>query len=213
MTRLVLPETDRLLSRQTGWVRAHWEALADHLLDSLVPYSSPGASLVELPGRPSRSGTASDALEGFARSFMLAAFRIAGVQGKGCEQLIERYAGGVANGANPDHPEAWLRLTPRSQQMVEAAAIAVALHETREWIWDRLDTRAQEHVAEWLGGFKGATTHDNYIGWAMHLYPGLWTRIAAATPGTAYEDRLKLYRERLSLFLEDAVHLVGNDGA
>ena len=161
MTRLILPDTDRELSRQTGWVRAHWEALADHLLDSLVPYFSPGASLVELPGRPSRSGTASDALEGFARSFMLAAFRIAGVQGKGCEDLIERYARGVANGANPDHPEAWLRLTPRSQQMVEAAAIAVSLHETREWIWDRLDTRAQEHVAEWLGGFNGSTTHDN----------------------------------------------------
>ena len=38
MTRLVLPDTDRVLSRQTGWSRAHWEALADHLLDSLVPY-------------------------------------------------------------------------------------------------------------------------------------------------------------------------------
>jgi hypothetical protein len=196
---------------------------------------------------------------------MLAAFRIAGVRGEGCEALIERYARGVANGANPDHPEAWLRLTPRSQQMVEAAAIAVALHESREWIWERLDTRAQEHVAEWLGGFIGSTTHDNnwrlfqvvseqflasvgapyskedieggldriedwyvgdgwysdgdgqnfdnYIGWAMHLYPGLWTRMAAATPGAQYDDRLKVYRERLRLFLEDAVHLIGNDGA
>jgi len=265
MSRLVLPDTDRVLSRQTGWGRAHWEALADHLLDSLVPYFSPGNARVVLPGRPSRSGTASDELEGFARSFMLAAFRIAGVRGEGCEQLIERYARGVANGANPDHPEAWLRLTPRSQQMVEAAAIAVALHESREWIWDRLDTRAQEHVAEWLGGFIGSTTHDNnwrlfqvvseqflasvgapysqedidggldriedwyvgdgwysdgdgqnfdnYIGWAMHLYPGLWTRMAAATPGAQYDDRLKVYRERLNLFLEDAIHLVGNDGA
>jgi hypothetical protein len=33
MTRLALPDTDRVLSRQTGWSRAHWEALADHLLD------------------------------------------------------------------------------------------------------------------------------------------------------------------------------------
>lgn len=265
MTRLVLPDTDRVLSRQTGWSRAHWEALADHLLTSLVPYFSPGAARVALPGRPSRSGRDSDELEGFARSFMLAAFRIAGVRGEGCEALIERYARGVANGANSDHPEAWLRLTPRSQQMVEAAAIAVALHESREWIWERLDTRAQEHVAEWLGGFIGSTTHDNnwrlfqvvseqflasvgapyskedieggldriedwyvgdgwysdgdgqnfdnYIGWAMHLYPGLWTRMAAATPGAQYDDRLKVYRERLRLFLEDAVHLIGNDGA
>ncbi|QNE17423.1 DUF2264 domain-containing protein [Kribbella qitaiheensis] len=265
MSRLVLPATDRVLSRQTGWVRAHWEALADHLLDSLIPYTSPGAARLVIPGRPSRSGTDSDELEGFARSFMLAAFRIAGVRGEGCEKLIERYARGVANGANPDHPEAWLRLTPRSQQMVEAAAIAVALHESREWIWDRLDTRAQEHVAEWLGGFIGSSTHDNnwrlfqvvseqflasvgapyskedieggldriedwyigdgwysdgdgqkfdnYIGWAMHLYPGLWARMAAASPGTEYDDRLKVYRDRLRLFLEDAVHLVGNDGA
>ncbi|GAA1716803.1 DUF2264 domain-containing protein [Kribbella yunnanensis] len=265
MNRLILPDTDRVLSRQTGWTRGHWEALADHLLDSLVPYFSPGSALVAPPGRGSRSGTASDQLEGFARSFMLAAFRIAGVRGKGCEALIERYARGVANGANPEHPESWLRLTPRSQQMVEAAAIAVALHESREWIWERLDDRAQQHVAEWLGGFIGSTTHDNnwrlfqvvseqflasvgapysqedidggldriedwyvgdgwysdgdgqafdnYIGWAMHLYPGLWARMAAATPGAAYEDRLKVYKERLSLFLEDAVHLVGNDGA
>jgi hypothetical protein len=265
MSRLVLPPTDRVLSRQTGWVRAHWEALADHLLDSLVPYFSPGAARVVLPGRPSRSGTASDELEGFARSFMLAAFRIAGVGGKDCEQLIERYARGVANGADPDHPESWLRLTEKSQQMVEAAAIAVSLHESRDWIWDRLDSRAQEHVAEWLGGFIGSSTHDNnwrlfqvvseqflasvgapyskddidggldriedwyvgdgwysdgdgqnydnYIGWAMHLYPALWARMAAATPGAEYEDRLKVYRERLALFLEDAVHLVGNDGA
>jgi hypothetical protein len=64
MTRLALPDTDRVLSRQTGWSRAHWEALADHLLDSLAPYFS----------RPSRSGTDSDELEGFARSFMVAAF-------------------------------------------------------------------------------------------------------------------------------------------
>lgn len=74
MTRLALPDTDRVLSRQTGWSRAHWEALADHLLDSLAPYFSPGAARVVLPGRPSRSGTDSDELEGFARSFMVAAF-------------------------------------------------------------------------------------------------------------------------------------------
>ena len=50
MTSLILPDTNRELSRQTGWVRAHWEALADHLLDSLVPYFSPR----RLPGRAAR---------------------------------------------------------------------------------------------------------------------------------------------------------------
>jgi hypothetical protein len=41
----------------------------------------------------------------------------------------------------------------------------------------------------------------------------LWARMAAATPGASYDDRLQVYRERLRLFLEDAVHLVGTDGA
>ena len=260
-----LPPDDRDASAYTGWTRAHWETLADHLLDSLVPYFSPGASLVELPGRTSRSGAHSDALEGFARSFMLAAFRIAGARGNGCDALIERYARGLVNGADPDHPEAWPRLAPLSQPLVEAAAIAVGLHESRPWIWDRLDASGQDKIAGWLGGFVGTETWQNnwrlfqvvseqflasvgapysqadidagldriedwhlgegwytdgdgqnfdyYAGWAMHLYPGLWARMAAATPGAAYADRLAVYRERLRLFLADAVHLIGGDGA
>lgn len=260
-----LPGNDRDLSPYTGWTRRHWEALADHLLDSLVPYFSPGAALVELSGRTSRSGAHSDALEGFARSFMLAAFRIAGAGGNDCDALIERYARGLVNGADPDHPEAWPRLEPLSQPLVEAAAIAVGLHETREWIWDRLDPAGQDKIAGWLGGFVGSRTWENnwrlfqvvseqflasvgapysraeidagldriedwylgdgwytdgdgqnfdyYAGWAMHLYPGLWARMAAATPGAVYADRLAVYRERLRLFLADAVHLIGADGA
>lgn len=265
MSRLILPGPDRVLSTWTGWSRAHWEALADHLLDSLIPYFSPGGARVDLPGRASKSGVVSDGLEGFARSFMLAAFRIAGVGGVGCEDLIERYSRGLVAGADRDSDEAWPRLTPLAQPLVEAAAIAVALHESREWIWNRLSTTEQEKVADWLGGFVGSRTHDNnwrlfqvvseqflasvgaphsqqeieagldriedwyvgngwysdgsgqnfdnYIGWAMHLYPGLWARMAAATPGAAYDDRLQVYRDRLRLFLEDAVHLVGSDGA
>jgi hypothetical protein len=43
----------------------------------------------------------------------------------------------------------------------------------------------------------------------MHLYPGLWTRMA----GPSADGRLAVYRERLHRFLEDAVHLTGTDGA
>ncbi|TWD82902.1 hypothetical protein FB561_4048 [Kribbella amoyensis] len=262
---LRLPAPDRLLSARTGYTRETWLAVADHLLDSMMPWFSAGAAQVRLPGRGSWSGATCDGLEGFARSFLLAAFRIAADEGRGCEPLIERYARGLVAGADPDHPEAWPRLTPCSQQMVEAAAIAVALHESRAWLWDQLDPAEQQKVVDWLSGFVGSRTWDNnwrlfqvvgeqflasvgapyskddieggleriedwyvgdgwytdgdgqnydyYIGWAMHLYPALWTRMAAATPGTEYEDRLKVYRERLHRFLEDAVHLVGSDGA
>ncbi|MGW1847000.1 DUF2264 domain-containing protein [Streptomyces sp. NPDC001966] len=258
---LHLPPPDRILSSRTGWTRAHWEATADRMLDALVPYATPGFAQYRLPGRGSWSGVVSDGLEGFARSFLLAACRIAGAGGAVEPALIERYAAGLAAGTDPRSGEAWPRLTDCSQQMVEAASVAVALHETRPWIWDRLDAGVQERVVDWFSGFVGGRTWDNnwrlfqvvseqflasvgapysrsdiesnldriedwyvgdgwytdgdgrnfdyYIGWAMHLYPLLWSRMAGADDG----GRTAIYRQRLSRFLEDYQHFFGSDGA
>ncbi|MCS0637749.1 DUF2264 domain-containing protein [Streptomyces sp. LP05-1] len=160
---LPLPPEDRTRSPLTGWTRDHWEALADRLLDAVVPYATPGFAQYRLPGRTSWAGEVSDGLEGYARSFLLAAFRIAGAGRAGGPvdpRLVERYTEGLISGTDPDGPEAWPALTDRSQQMVEAASVAVALHETRPWIWDRLDTRARERVVDWLSGFVGRHTWD-----------------------------------------------------
>jgi len=46
--------------------------------------------------------------------------------------------------------EAWPRITHDNQAMVEAASIALALFETRDWIWNRLDQATQEQVADYL---------------------------------------------------------------
>ncbi|WP_055589620.1 DUF2264 domain-containing protein [Peterkaempfera griseoplana] len=258
---LQLPPTDRLLSPRTGWTRAHWEALADVLLAGVAPHGSPGFAQYRLPGRTSWSGVVCDGLEGYARTFLLAAFRIAGAGGQVDPRLIERYAAGLAAGTDPASGEAWPKLTDCSQQMVEAASIAIGLHETRPWIWDRLDPGAKERVVDWLSGFVGHRTWDNnwrlfqvvseqflasvgapysqadidggldrledwyvgdgwytdgdgrnfdyYNGWALHLYPLLWARIAGEESG----DRAKVYQERLNAFLGSYVHFFGGDGA
>ena len=158
---LDLPTTDRVLSPRTGWTRAHWEALADRLLDALVPYATPGGAQYRLPGRGSLAGVATDGLEGYARSFLLAAFRIAGADGDADPRLVERYARGLDAGTDRDSTEAWPRLTDHSPQMTYAASIAVALHETRPWIWDLLDDSVRERVVDWLWGFVGRRTHDD----------------------------------------------------
>ncbi|RJL32791.1 DUF2264 domain-containing protein [Bailinhaonella thermotolerans] len=158
---LALPPTDRVLSPRTGWTRAHWEAVADRLLDALVPHASPGFARVLPPGRGSWSGLVLDGLEGFARGFLLAAFRIAGAGGEVRPELLERYARGLASGTDPASGEAWPEITDCSQQMVEAAAIALALHETRPWIWDRLSPGVRERVVDWLAGFVGKRTWEN----------------------------------------------------
>ncbi|MFH8982994.1 DUF2264 domain-containing protein [Streptomyces varsoviensis] len=276
--RQFLPPADHALSPRTGWTRAHWEAMADHLLDALEPYATPGRAQYRLPGRTSSSGELSDGLEGFARSFLLAAFRVAGSgaePGSGSEpgggraghgdtpveRFAERYAAGLAAGTDPASGEAWPAITDRSQQMVEAASIAVALSESRPWIWDRLDGGVRERIVDWLGGFAGRSTHDNnwrlfkvvatqflasvgapharadiedgldrvedwyrgdgwysdgdgrnfdyYIGWAMHFYPLLWSRMAGGDDG----GRTAVYQARLRQFLTTYPHFFGGDGA
>jgi hypothetical protein len=168
-----LPAEDRARSPHTGWTRAHWEAMADHLLEALVPYATPGFAQYRLPGRNSWSGAHSDGLEGFARSFLLASFRIAGAGAAAragtadpaerdrIEVLAERYARGLTAGTDLGCDEAWPRITERSQPMVEAASVAIGLHETRPWIWDRLDGKVQQRIVDWFSGFVGKNPVDN----------------------------------------------------
>jgi hypothetical protein len=258
-----LPPEDRAASPRTGWTRAHWEAVADRVLDALVPFATPDFALVRPPGRASRSGELSDGLEGYARSFLTAAFRIAGDGGTGprAGELVERYARGLAAGTDPAGPHAWPALADRGQPLVEAASIALALHETRRWLWDRLPPSTQDQVLGWLGGMTGRVTPDNnwvlfqvvteqflasvggphdpaeiergldriegwyrgggwytdgdgqnfdyYVGWTLHLYPLLWTRMAGAADG----GRGAAYRARLAEFLGGYAHFFGADGA
>lgn len=59
----------------------------------------PGRALLDLPGRPSRSGVRSDGLEGYARTFLTAAFRVAGAKGEDPHNWLERYADGLTHAA------------------------------------------------------------------------------------------------------------------
>lgn len=105
-----LPPEDRELSPYAGYTRAHWEAVADGLLRAAWQWATPRGALLDLPGRPSASGVRSDGLEGYARTFLAAAFRVAGAGGKDPHGWLERYAEGLAAGtATPgrDDAESW----------------------------------------------------------------------------------------------------------
>ncbi|WP_433796866.1 DUF2264 domain-containing protein [Actinoplanes sp. CA-252034] len=145
---LHLPPEDRDLSPSTGWTRAHWEAVAGHLLTAVEPYATDGHARYRLPGAPSRNGVTSDGLEGFARTFLLAAF--AGTH-------LDRYATGLIAGVRGG----WPPLTDMAQPIVEAAGIAIALHETRSEIFDRLAPADRERVVDWLAGMVGKRTPDS----------------------------------------------------
>ncbi|MFC6081948.1 DUF2264 domain-containing protein [Sphaerisporangium aureirubrum] len=151
-----MPPDDRDLSPCTGWTRDHWAALADRLLTSARKYASPSHARISFPGPPGGYGADVDGLEGFARTFLAAGFRVAGEGGHDPLGLMEWYAEGIAAGTDPRSPERWVRLEEHGQAKVEAASIALVLHLTRPWLWDRLDAPVRERVVDYLAGAIGA---------------------------------------------------------
>ena len=262
MSRILLPTDDRTLSPYTGWTREHWLAVADAILDGAARHAGPAQSLIRYPGRPGGYGAEIDALEGFSRTFMLAAFRIAG-DPAGTTALAERYARGFTAGVDPQHPERWLRPDEVDQAKVEAAALALGLHLTRDTVWARLSDTTREQTIDYLGSFVGGSyppnnwawfrliveqflesvggpfsptdqaqdfalldsfdrkggwvadgagrAFDHYSGWALPFYPIIWADMVAGDPRHA--ARIARYRARLDDYLDDALHLIGADGA
>lgn len=158
-----------------GWPgdRPAWIALADRLLTAARTYASPGHARITPPGAEGGYGRDVDGLEGFARTFLLAGFRIAGEGGAGLDELADWYATGLATGTDPASPERWVRLTEHGQAKVEAASIAVILDLTRPWIWDRLSSSIQERVVEYLSPVVGDRTYPR-INW-------VWFRLVVQT--------------------------------
>ncbi|GAA1356660.1 DUF2264 domain-containing protein [Streptomyces beijiangensis] len=140
-------------STYTGLTRAHWEKAADHLLLAVRPYASPRHGRIDLPGsRPSWSGPRSDGLEGYARTWLLAALRTAGAGGDDPHGFLGRYAEGLAAGTSgaAEGPDAWPRMADTRQAVVESASVALGLRLTRPWLWDTLDDTVKQRAAEWL---------------------------------------------------------------
>ena len=149
-TGQVAPGTDSDAATAATWSRDDWLALADRMLAAARPFASPGHALVTFPGPEGGYGRAVDGLEGFARTFLLAGFRIAGERGVGLDELVDWYAAGIAAGTDPSSPDRWVRLDEHAQAKVEAASIALVLDLTRPWIWDRLPSAVQERVVDYL---------------------------------------------------------------
>ncbi|SEJ37802.1 hypothetical protein SAMN04487917_105239 [Arthrobacter sp. yr096] len=146
---MLLPALDYQLSPHTGLTREHWAAYADYLLRSAHRFGTEDHANIHLPGANSRYGPRSDSLEAFARTFLLASFRIAGDPAN-TAWIAEWYAAGLDAGTNPANPDRWPTPGELGQAKVEAASLAVGLALTRDVLWDRLPERVQEQLIAWF---------------------------------------------------------------
>ncbi len=48
---------------------------------------------------------------------------------------------------------------------MECASVAIALHETRPWIWDRLDDPVRQRIVAWMTELLGSAVPDNNWVW------------------------------------------------
>ncbi|MGD7706297.1 DUF2264 domain-containing protein [Microlunatus sp. Y2014] len=161
---LAWPTEDRELSPYTGWTRDHLATFADAVLLGVRPYASTDHARIRLPGRPSAHGPDTDDLEAFARSFELAAMRLAGSDDDPYG-FADWYAAGLRAGTDPHSPTAWPRSDVDAQSRVEACSIALGLHLSRRWLWDRLPDHDQQLIVDWLSTVVGLRFPTNNWVW------------------------------------------------
>lgn len=140
--------------------RADWFALADAIVDGAVRHMSPDSAHVVLPGNPSKHGTRSDGMEGFARTLLLHGFRAAGDPESVPASHTERYLEGLASGLLGDESP-WLPVKNYGHALTESATIALALTVAREALWEPLDAGAQDRIAGWLAAAAAAKPYEN----------------------------------------------------
>lgn len=159
-----MPPDDPLSAPYTGYTRAHWVAAADRILDAARQRSTNGGAMVDFAAIPGTAdagaGSPMDRLEGFARTFLLAALRIAGDPAgtEGTAPLIAHYAEAVRHAIAQ---RIWPALTDHSQATVEAASIAIALHLTRDTVWAALGDATRDGVHAWFAQARGTWCADN----------------------------------------------------
>lgn len=243
---------------------------ADSLITAAQQVATSDHATIVMPGLVGGRGARVDGLEGFARTFLLASFRIAGSPSNDPKalELSDWYAEGIAAGVDPRNPNRWIRQTEASQAHVESASIALGLDMCREQIWERFSPEVKRRVVEYLAEAIGDDSFprnnwlwfrvvietflrsvggpwsvrdiqldlqrydsfaredgwytdgagrkfDHYAGWAMHLYPTIWSRMTGADeliqeldPGLPGRSR-----SAFDLYLKDALSLVGADGS
>ena len=141
--------------------KSDFTALMHRFLDPLLPlYSEGGARLhlgdtgVTYPGRTIE-------MEAFSRPlWALAPFWTGGGR---ADDFLRIYRKGLASGTDPESPEYWGDPNDYDQLFVEMAALACAILETPESVWEPLTDDEKANLAKWLDNINHyECSHSNW---------------------------------------------------
>lgn len=151
-------------------------ALMFRLLDPLKPLYSAGGARLHLGNTGVTYDKPAIELEGFSRPlWALGPFWLGGGSDAEFEAIYQR---GLANGTDPAHREYWGDTKDYDQCFVEMAAIACAILEVPEKVWEPLSEKARQNLARWL-----YSINEHYIPRCNWLYFQVLVNLALDSVG------------------------------
>lgn len=152
MRHVALPVDPRApLSRDGAFTLLDW------ILDTHLEDAVPGFAGLDIGPTQAHYDARAAELEGLTRLLWGADFAF-GAPGE--PRSADKLLSGIANGANPEHPSYWGRVTDINQRAVEMAPIAVLLLEN-PGIAARIGKAATENLCRWLADIQGIQIHPN----------------------------------------------------
>lgn len=129
---------------------------AEALIRPLQQYFSPGCARIRIPVA---SGTHFDEtaaqLEGFARPLWVIAPLLMSSEEPDWD-VVQPWIDGFETGTDPNHSEYWGPIRDHDQKMVECEMISFALLAVpKPRLWNRLSSKTQSNVTNWLLGIHG----------------------------------------------------------
>lgn len=122
------------------------------ILNPLLPYYSEGKAELELGVTATNYDRKAIRLEAFSRPLWgLVPFWAGGGQSPVFEEI---YRKGLAAGTDPEGKEYWGGFHAFDQRFVEMAAISYGLILTPEKVWEPLEDKEKDHLADWLYGIN-----------------------------------------------------------
>ena len=126
-----------------------FQALMFRLLDPLKPYYSKSGARLHLGDTGVTYDSAAIEMEAFSRPlWALVPYWLGGGDKAGDFAAI--YQKGLAAGTDPENPAYWGDPKDHDQRFVEMAALACAILETPETLWEPLPDTAKKNLAAWL---------------------------------------------------------------